>query len=123
MRGPTIALIMSTMAVSTLLFSTFSMYAEAQGDPSGVIINIRRQPPAPPQPSPRFRDGIVNLGSQRGERGIWGLPVTANFAQVATGAPAAFRGNLRSGGPAEPHIPFQPWAAAVYSYNSANLSK
>src|SRR5262249_17452903 len=123
MRGPTIAVIMSMMAVSTLLCSTFSTNAEAQGDPSGVIINIRRQPPAPPDPTPRFKDGTVNLGRQRGEKGIWGLPVIANFAQVAAGAPAGFRGNLRSGAPAAPHIPFQPLGAAVSNYNSANLSK
>jgi hypothetical protein len=49
--------------------------------------------------------------------------VIANFAQVADGAPAGFRGNLRSGAPAEPHIPFQPWAAALYNYNSVSLSK
>src|SRR5262249_10398844 len=123
MRGPTIAVIMSMMAVSTLLCSTFSTNAEAQGDPSRVIVNIRRQPPAPPDATARLRDGPVNRGRQRGEKGIWGLPVIANFAQVAAGVPAGFRGNLRTGAPAEPHIPFQPWAAAVYNYNSMNLSK
>src|SRR5499425_2375414 len=112
-----------TIAVALLLSSTFSPNAEAQGDPSGVISAIRRQPPAPPEPTPRLNDGTVNLGRSRGEKGVWGLPVIANFAQVAAGAPAGFRGNLRSGAAAEPHIPFQPWAAAVYNYNSMNLSK
>jgi hypothetical protein len=51
------------------------------------------------------------------------IPVIANFAQVAGGVPKDFRGNLRTGAPAEPHIPFKPWAAALYNYNSANLSK
>jgi hypothetical protein len=123
MRARTMVLFVSMMAVSALLFCTLATNAEAQGDPSGVIGAIRRQPTGPPEPTPRLKDGTVNLGRPRGEKGVWGLPVIANFAQVAVGAPTGFRGNLRSGAPAEPHIPFQPWAAAVYNYNSMNLSK
>ena len=61
-----------TIAVALLLSSTFSPNAEAQGDPSGVIGTIRRQPPAPPEPTPRLNDGTVNLGRSRGEKGVWG---------------------------------------------------
>ena len=92
-------------------------------DPSGVIGAIRRDAAAANEPTPRLKDGTVNLGRPHGERGIWGLPVIANFAQYAEGVPQGFRGNLRAGAAAEPHIPFQPWSAAVYNYNSASLSK
>jgi hypothetical protein len=88
-----------------------------------VIGATRRQPAGPPEATPRLKDGTVNLGRVHGEKGIWGLPVIANFAQVAGGVPKDFQGNLRTGAPAEPHIPFKPWAAALYNYNSANLSK
>jgi hypothetical protein len=92
-------------------------------DPSGVISVMRRLPPESPLPTPRLRDGTVNLGRPRDEKGIWALPVIANFAAVATGVPQGFQGNQRRGAAAEPHIPFQPWAAAVYDYNSLTLSK
>lgn len=97
--------------------------AWAQADPSGVLGVMKRNPADPAQPAPRRADGTVNLGRPRGEKGIWALPVVANFAQVAAGVPKDFRGNQRAGSAAEPHIPFQPWAAAVYDYNSVSLSK
>ena len=48
--------------------------AEAQiqpqaADPSGVIGAIRRQPPGANEPTPRLKDGTVNLGRPRGEKG------------------------------------------------------
>src|SRR5262249_5531546 len=128
MQGRTIGAFISMMAALPILSCVISTTAEAQvqvpaADPSGVIGAIRRQPAAPTEPTPRLKDGTVNLGRGHGEKGVWGLPVIANFAQVASGVPKDFRGNLRKGAPAEPHIPFQPWAAALYNYNSANLSK
>jgi hypothetical protein len=130
MRGRTIGVLISMMAVLPLLPGAFSSAGEAwaqapvpAGDPSGVNAVIRRQPPPASEPTPRLKDGTVNLGRPRGEKGVWGLPVIANFAQYAGGVPRDFRGNQRTGAPAEPHIPFQPWAAAVYNYNSLNLSK
>src|SRR5207244_8408042 len=113
------SLIFASMAISP----AFAQVPATAADPSGVIAGIRRQPNAPNEPTPRLKDGTVNLGRSPGERGVWGLPVIANFAQTAAGVPQGFRGNLRSGAPAEPHIPFQPWAAALYNYNSLNLSK
>jgi hypothetical protein len=114
----------SLMAVFVAFVSlTHSASALAQADPSGVLGIMRRQPAEPVQPAPRLADGKVNLGRPRGEKGIWALPVIANFALVAGGVPKDFRGNHRTGSAAEPHIPFQPWAAAVYDYNSVNLSK
>jgi hypothetical protein len=118
------------MAILVLLSGALSPSAAAQtqtrapaGDPSGVIGTIRRQPAGPPEPAPRLKDGTVNLGRPRGEKGVWGVPVIANFAQYAAGVPKDFRGNQRAGAAAEPHIPFQPWSAAVYNYNSLSLSK
>jgi hypothetical protein len=92
-------------------------------DPSGVIAVMRRMPAAPVEPTPRLKDGVVNLGRVGKEKGVWALPVIANFAQYAAGVPDGFRGNQRAGAANEPHIPFQPWAAALYDYNSRTESK
>ena len=113
----------TSILVLALLVPARGQIRLPQPDPSGVIGAIRRQPDAPVEPTPRLKDGTVNLGRPPGEKGVWGLPVIANFAEYAAGVPDGFKGNLRGGAPAEPHIPFQPWAAAVYNYNSANLSK
>ena len=93
-------------ALTIVLFLSIMAEAEAQApapvaDPSGVIGAIRREPAAPPEPTPRLKDGTVNLGRSRGEKGIWGLPVIANFASVAAGVAKDFRGNLRNGAPAD----------------------
>ena len=90
---------------------------------------IRGQQPAatPPEPTPRLADGTPNLGRVPGEKGVWNVPYIQNMADRATGraaGPAAANpGGGRGGARSEPHIPFQPWAAAVYDYNSANESK
>ena len=128
MRGFRVRIFVSMVAAVPLCYGIISSKVEGQvqvpaADPSGVIGAIRRQPAGPSEATPRLKDGTVNLGRVHGEKGIWGLPVIANFAQVAGGVPKDFRGNLRTGAPAEPHIPFKPWSAAVYNYNSANLSK
>lgn len=93
-----------------------------------------------PAPTPRLADGTPNLGRVPGEKGVWNVPYIQNMAdRVVDGAG---RGPARGAGPAgggagagaggtggrggsrsEPHIPFLPWAAAVYDYNSANVSK
>jgi hypothetical protein len=39
------------------------------------------------------------------------------------GGEGAGGGGQRGGAPSEPWVPFQPWAAAVYNYNSLNNSK
>jgi hypothetical protein len=70
-----------------------------------------------------LKDGVVNLGRVGKEKGVWALPVIANFAQYAAGVPEGFSGNQRAGAANEPHIPFQPWAAALYDYNSRTESK
>jgi len=103
----------------------------------------------PALPTPRLADGSVNLGRVPGEKGIWNVPYITNMADRVVGpdgkpvpeiqarqaAAAAARaggagraaggggGGGRGGTKSEPWMPFQPWAAAVYDYNSKNDSK
>lgn len=97
-------------------------------------------------PTPRLPNGIPNLGRVGGEKGVWAVPYITNMANRVIGPdgqpqvpPAgtgrvigpdglprpipATRGRERGGSTAEPHIPFMPWSAAVYDYNTQNLSK
>jgi hypothetical protein len=96
------------------------------------MIEGQGQRPAstPPEPTPRLADGTPNLGRVPGEKGVWNVPYIQNMADYATGRAAGPAGRGaggneggRGGARSEPHIPFQPWAAAVYDYNSANVSK
>jgi hypothetical protein len=94
---------------------------------------IHGQQPAspPPEPTPRLADGTPNLGRVPGEKGVWNVPYIQNMADRASGRAAGPAGRAgggggeggRGGSKSEPHIPFQPWAAAIYDYNSANVSK
>jgi hypothetical protein len=103
----------------------------------------------PALPTPRLADGSVNLGRVPGEKGIWNVPYITNMGmrlvgtdgkplpeiQKANADAAAARaggagaraggggGGGRGGTKSEPWVPFQPWAAAVYDYNSQNESK
>ncbi len=103
---------------------------------------------APPQPTPRLADGTVNFGRVPGEKGIWNVPYITNMGMRVVddngkplapqpefgrggrgrgGAPLGggegTAGGGRGGAKSEPWVPFQPWAAAVYDYNSKNQSK
>src|SRR5215475_11136969 len=110
-----------------------------------------RGPAEPPQPTPRLADGTVNFGRVPGEKGIWNVPYITNMGMRliddqgkplapqpegrggrgggrAGGAPlgggeGGGGGGGRGGAKSEPWVPFQPWAAAVYDYNSKNQSK
>jgi hypothetical protein len=111
-----------------------------------------RGPAEPPQPTPRLADGTVNFGRVPGEKGIWNVPYITNMGMRlvddegkslapqpegrggrggggrAGGAPlgggeGGGAGGGRGGAKSEPWVPFQPWAAAVYDYNSVNQSK
>ena len=100
------------------------------------------------QPAPRLPDGTVNLGRVPGELGVWQIPYITNMGDRSrvVGAPpapprgqgagrgaggggqigggeGAAGGGQRGGAATEPWVPFQPWAAAVYNYNSLNNSK
>src|SRR5262245_2962918 len=69
-------------------------------------------PPAPPR-------GESGGGAGRG-RGA--AAAAAGGGQIG-GGEGGGRGGQRGGAPSEPWVPFQPWAAAVYNYNSLNNSK
>ena len=121
--------------------------APAQGQGRG-----RGRNAGPALPTPRLADGTVNLGRAPGEKGIWNVPYITNMGMRLVGADgqllpeiqkvnadaaaaaAAARasgagpragggGGGRGGTKSEPWVPFQPWAAAVYDYNSRNESK
>ena len=102
-----------------------------------------RGPGAPAEPAPHLADGTVNLGRVPGEKGVWNVPYITNMGMRVVGPdgkPLGQEGNAarggaplgggeggggggRGGAKAEPWVPFQPWAAAVYDYNSKNQSK
>jgi hypothetical protein len=104
----------------------------------------------PPQPTPRLADGTPNLGRVPGEKGVWNVPYITNMGERIIeedgktylekhppsfgrgrgrgdaplgGGEGTAGGGGRGGAKSEPQVPFQPWAAAVYNYNSANNSK
>jgi hypothetical protein len=88
---------------------------------------------AAPEPTPRLPDGTPNLGRVPGEKGAWAVPYITNMAarvisvdgNPVTAPEATVSGSRgpRGGAASEPHIPFMPWSAALYDYNSANESK
>jgi hypothetical protein len=105
---------------------------------------IRAQQPAggtgtPSSPStPRLSDGTPNFGRTPGEKGVWNVPYITNMAERIVEADGTTlverrqdqgRGQgsgareARGGSKTEPQVPFQPWAAALYDYHSANQSK
>ena len=126
----------SAAAVAVFLVAASST-AEFQG-------GAGKEPSA--DPTPRLSDGTPNLGRVPGEKGgVWDVPYITNMADrivsvggvpVASGrgaGPGPGRGATpararvdasgRGGARSEPHMPFMPWSAAVYNYNSANTSK
>jgi hypothetical protein len=136
-------------AAAGLLCVAASLGAQAPNAPAGG----GRGSNAPSEPTPRLADGTVNLGRVPGEKGVWNVPYITNMGVRVVGpdgkyivepAPAGGRrgtpaapgsnqplgggeggggGRGRGGAKSEPHVPFQPWAAAVYDYNSKNDSK
>ena len=92
-----------------------------------------QEAPEVAEPTPRLADGTPNLGRVPGEKGAWAVPYITNMAARVVAvdgnpvtAPETTPGGAsvaRGGSAAEPHIPFMPWSAAVYDYNSANESK
>ena len=112
-----------------------------------AVAQQRGQSDAPSLPVPRLPDGTPNLGRVPGEKGVWDVPYITNMADriVSVGGVPVAReagagrgrggpfgsggrgadevGSGRGGARSEPHVPFMPWSAAVYDYNSANASK
>jgi hypothetical protein len=117
----------------------------------GIGGGMGRGPNGSPQPTPRLPDGTPNLGRVAGEKGVWNVPYITNMGErvveadgknVVERRPAVGRGGRgrgvpgeplgggegttgggRGGAKSEPQVPFQPWAAAIYNYNSKNESK
>ena len=59
------------------------------------------QKPAATEPTPRWPDGRVNLGSAKGQQGYWEIrPGLGGFPRAAD-------------------VPFQDWARALYQYRSS----
>ena len=100
-------------------------------NPGAAAAGQSQAEPAP-EPTPRLANGAPNLGRVAGEKGVWAVPYITNMAArtigpdgeplAAPNTPASSRG-ARGGSASEPHIPFMPWSAAIYDYNSANESK
>ena len=133
----------------TLFAGSQEAGAPAAGQSGGRGGRGRGPNPLLSQPAPRLPDGTVNLGRVSGELGMWQLPYITNMGgrNIVVGAPAAAPrggergerggrgggqigggegaagGGQRGGAATEPWVPFQPWAAAVYNYNSVNNSK
>jgi hypothetical protein len=107
-----------------------------------------RGPSGPPEPTPRLADGTPNLGRVPGEKGVWNVPYITNMGERVVeadgttlmerrppqgrgargaaplgGGEGTTGGGGRGGAKSEPQVPFQPWAAAIYDYNSKNNSK
>jgi len=123
MRNRGIAILVSIAANAVVFAQVGRLGPAVVVDPSGTIAASRGIPDSPPQPAPRLSDGTINVGRDNGEKGIWGLPSIQNFAGFTPDTPKNYNRGQRGGAPSEPFIPFQPWAAAVYNYNSLNEAK
>jgi hypothetical protein len=144
MRGALLSSIVAVLLTALLGAGAQQPGAQPPGGGRG------RGPSGPPQPMPRLADGTPNLGRIPGEKGVWNVPYITNMGERiieadgktyaeknpptfgrgrgAGGAPlgggeGTAGGGGRGGARSEPQVPFQPWAAAVYNYNSANHSK
>ena len=143
-------LIAAFVCVTAIVFTTFWSVSAQLPAPQAPGSRGRGMQ-GPPQPTPRLADGTVNLGRVAGETGVWNVAYITNMGErvveadgktfvekhpptAGRGAPGAggvatlgggegTSGGGRGGSKSEPQVPFQPWAAAIYDYNSKNLSK
>jgi len=91
-------------ALAAALFLTVPVPAQRDGGKGkGKAAPEVKGPP--PEPTPRFPDGHVNLGSAPGKKGYW---------EVRPGLGGVPRPN---------DMPFQPWAKVVYEYRTATFAK
>jgi hypothetical protein len=91
----------------TLLACLTAPVAYAQGRGGGAQRGQGAAVPAlpPAEPTPRWPDGKVNLGSTKEKKGYWEVrPGLGGFPRAAD-------------------VPFQPWAKAVYDYRTASNGK
>jgi len=138
--------------VAVLLTTFWGVGAQQDPAPAGRAgAPGARGASGPPEPTPRLADGTPNLGRAPGEKGVWSVPYITNMGEriiepdgttaverrTAQGGGRGFgrgegrplgggegtAGGARGGSKSEPQVPFQPWAAAIYDYNSRNQSK
>jgi hypothetical protein len=76
----------------------------------------RRAVLSPREPSPRWPDGQVRLGSPPGKKGYWGAASAKALVENGARAPMNDDGLLQNIGDADKVAPFQPWAKALYEY-------
>ncbi len=99
------------LAAALTLLSSFAIpfFAQDSGTPPAAGAKGGKGAPKaapakllrPVEPTPRWPDGRVNLGSVPGHKGYWEL--RPNFAGRPTGT-----------------VPFQPWAKEVFNYRQAS---
>ena len=95
-------LVATLVAIS--LFPALS-FAQGKQGKQGKQAPAEQANTPPPEPTPRWPDGRVNLGSVPGKKGYW---------EVRPGL-----GGFGRGG----DVPFQPWAKAVSDYRNATFTK
>jgi len=92
-------------AIVVCLAAQPALPLEAQGRGQGQRGQTAAVPAPPAEPTPRWPDGRVNLGSTADKKGYWEVrPGLGGFPRAAD-------------------VPFQPWAKAVYDYRTASNGK
>src|SRR5580658_11046168 len=105
--GPQVWIPSGVVALAFFLFSFAAPFfaqdtpAPPKAAPPRGAKQAKAMPSRPVEPTPRWPDGRVNLGSAPGHKGYWEL--RPNFAGRPTGA-----------------VPFQPWAKELYNYRQAS---
>jgi hypothetical protein len=109
MRNAMSNLVAAAAVLSALAWGPFTPFALAQaGASASADLDANghpRQVALPAEPTPRWPDGHVNLGSSKEKKGYW---------EVRPGL---------GGAPRPADIPFQPWAQALYQYRTKTFSK
>src|SRR5262245_15270003 len=89
--------VLNKAAVATVLMGLMAGNGLAQRGQRGAAAAPAADAP-PPEPTPRWPDGHINLGSTPDKKGYW---------EVRPGL---------GGAPRAADVPFQPWAKALYQY-------
>jgi len=93
-------------AAVLVLFFLYTAAPIAGQAPNGIGNGGETRPRRSGQPAPRSADGRALLGNTPDEKGVW-LPENPFFPNAL-------------GLPAEPDLPFQPWARALHASRIAN---